>query len=270
LPIKIDPHEAIGYNIASQGLYEPGVTETLWRLTDKGEFTIDVGANIGYTASILAVRAGPGGKVICFEPNPEVFQSLTANVDNWKKDIRCASFDIRMAGLGKSGGVAQLRVNDLYLANRGTAWISERSDERFTRGFQIQLQSLDEVVRAGEAVGLLKIDVQGYELKVLQGGERMLRAGLVRDIVFEEENPYPAPTHEYLRSLGYAVFGISESFNGVRLLPDAAPFTDPVSGPPPNFLATVDPNRAISKMKSPFWRSFGFCGASLSRAKFPL
>jgi len=55
----IDPQEALGNNIASQGLYELGVTETLWRLTESGDLAIDAGANIGYTASILGVRAGP-------------------------------------------------------------------------------------------------------------------------------------------------------------------------------------------------------------------
>jgi hypothetical protein len=65
LPIKIDPHEAIGHNIASQGLYEIGVTETLWRLTEPGDLAIDAGANIGYTASILGkgdlLRAASSG-----------------------------------------------------------------------------------------------------------------------------------------------------------------------------------------------------------------
>lgn len=86
LPIKINPRDAIGYAIASQGLYEIGVTETLWRLTDPGDLAIDAGANIGYTASILGRRVGPKGKVICFEPHPDVFDSLKENVEIWKKD----------------------------------------------------------------------------------------------------------------------------------------------------------------------------------------
>ena len=80
LHIKINPHEAVGHEIAAQGVYEREVTETLWRLTDPGDLAIDVGANIGYTTSILGVRVGPKGRVHSFEPHPEVFQSLSENV----------------------------------------------------------------------------------------------------------------------------------------------------------------------------------------------
>src|SRR6266404_6885479 len=86
LRIKINPHDAIGYDIASQGLYEIGVTETLWRLTEPADLAIDAGANIGYMTSILGIRVGPKGKVISFEPHPEIFESLRDNVDIWKKD----------------------------------------------------------------------------------------------------------------------------------------------------------------------------------------
>jgi hypothetical protein len=64
LPIKINPQEAVGHEIAAQGVYEREVTETLWRLTDPGDLAIDVGANIGYTTSILGIRVGPKGRVI--------------------------------------------------------------------------------------------------------------------------------------------------------------------------------------------------------------
>src|ERR1700693_1883936 len=108
LPIRIDPHEAIGYNIACQGLYECGVTEALWRLTDAGELAVDVGANIGYAAGILGIRVGPKGRIVCFEPHPQVFESLMENVESWKKDSRCGSFTLCRAALGAENGKALL------------------------------------------------------------------------------------------------------------------------------------------------------------------
>jgi hypothetical protein len=68
LPIKINPHEAIGCDIACHGLYEFGVTETLWRLTEPGELAIDAGANIGYTASILGRTSRFGRKMVGAAP----------------------------------------------------------------------------------------------------------------------------------------------------------------------------------------------------------
>jgi len=258
LPIKIDPHEAVGYDIASQGLYELGVTETLWRLTELGDLAIDAGANIGYTASVLGVRVGPKGRVICFEPNPQVFVSLRENVEKWKKDGRCGTFDLQQAALGKETGTARLHMNDWFLTNRGTSWISDHvEDGKDLRVIEVPLRNLDRVVDEGGTIGVLKIDVQGQELNVLQGTAGFLKRHAVRDIVFEEESPYPAPAHEYLKSLGYAVFGIAETFSGVQLVPNGQAPYNPEIGPIPNYLATANPKRAIQRLKPAMWRSFG-------------
>jgi len=258
LPITIDPQEALGNNIASQGLYELGVTETLWRLTESGDLAIDAGANIGYTASILGVRAGPNGRVICFEPNPEVFRSLQENVANWRKDRRCGAFDLHQAALGKEPGKALLYMNDWFRTNRGTSWIADQVvSGKELRHVEVPVRNLDEILGETATIGVLKMDVQGQELNVLRGAAGLLKRHAVRDIVFEEETPYPAPTHEYLKSLGYSVFGIAETFSGVRLLLNSQSPHDPELGPIPNYLATVDPKRAIERIKPAMWRSFG-------------
>jgi len=258
LPIKIDPQEAIGHNIASLGLYELAVTETLWRLTELGDLAVDAGANIGYMASVLGVRVGPKGRVICFEPNPDVFVTLKENVELWRKNGRCGAFDLQQAALGKEKGKARLHMNDWFLTNRGTSWISDQvQDSKNIRVIEVPLRTLDQFLDESATIGMMKMDVQGQELNVLQGSVGFLKRHAVRDIVFEEERPYPAPTHEYLKSLGYAVFGIAETLRGVRLVPNGQSPYDPEFGPSPNYLATADPKRAVQRFKPAMWRSFG-------------
>jgi FkbM family methyltransferase len=258
LPIKINPRETIGFDIASQRLYEIGVTETLWRLTEPGDLAIDAGANIGYMTSILGIRVGPKGRVICFEPHPEVFESLRENVEIWKKDRRCGSFVLHQAALGIANGQALLRTNDWFRTNRGTASISDKVEASpGLKVIEVSIQSLDGILAAGERIGVLKMDVQGHELGVLQGMTRLLKRHAVRDIVFEEEAAFPAPTHKYLKSNGYSVFGLQELFARVHCLPDAQPISDPAFGPVPNYLATLDPKRAIALLGPAMWRSFG-------------
>ena len=258
LPIKIDPQESVGHNIASLGLYELGVTETLWRLTESGDLAVDAGANIGYTTSILGIRVGPQGRVICFEPNPEVFTSLGENVELWRKDGRCGTFDLQQAALGKEQGKARLHMNEWFLTNRGTSWVSDQvEDGKNVRVIEVPLRTLDQVLDESATVGVMKMDVQGQELNVLQGTAGFLKRHAVRDIVFEEASPYPAPTHEYLKSFGYTVFGIAEAFTGVSLVLNGQSPYDPEFGPLPNYLATVDPKRAVKRIKPAMWRSFG-------------
>ena len=258
LPIKINPLEAIGWDIACHGLYEFGVTETLWRLTEPGELAIDAGANIGYTASILSIRVGPRGRIICFEPHPQVFESLRENVEVWKKDRRCGSFVLHQAALGIENGQAFLHTNDWFRTNRGTAWISNKVEcTPDLRVMEVPIWNLDGLLDKDETIGVLKMDVQGSELAVLQGMSRLLERNAVRDIVFEEEAPFPAATHKYLKSQGYSIFGLQELFAGVRCLPDAQPSFDPVVGPVPNYLATMNPDRAKARLGPALWRSFG-------------
>jgi FkbM family methyltransferase len=258
LPIKIDPQESVGHNIASQGLYELGVTEALWRLTEAGDLAVDAGANIGYTTSILGVRVGPLGRVICFEPNPEVFISLKENVEVWRKYGQCGTFDLHQAALGKEQSKARLHMNEWFLTNRGTSWVSDQPDDgKNVRVIEVPLYTLDQVLGDRVTIGVMKMDVQGQELNVLQGAAGFLKRHAVRDIVFEEASPYPAPTHDYLKSLGYAIFGLAETFSGISLVLNGQSPYDPEFGPLPNYLATVDPKRAVERIKPTMWRSFG-------------
>jgi FkbM family methyltransferase len=258
LPIEIDPQESVGHNIASQGLYELGVTETLWRLTESGDLAVDAGANIGYTASILGVRVGPKGTVICFEPHPDIFESLKENVELWRKDDRCGSFELHQAALGKEKGKGRLHMNDLFLTNRGTSWIADQAkDSKNVRVIEVPLLSLDQVLNGSATIGVMKMDVQGQELNVLQGASGFLKRHAVRDIVLEETSPYPAPTHHYLKSLGYAILGLTENFSGVGLVLNGSSTYDPEFGPLPNYLATADPERAVQRITPTMWRSFG-------------
>lgn len=261
LPITINPHEAIGYVIACHGLYEVSVTEALWCLTEPGDLAVDAGSNIGYTASILAIRAGPRGRVLCFEPHPLVFQSLQENVALWKKDKRCATVVLHEAALGAADGRALLHMSDWFQTNRGTAWISAPTE--FTENvsvLEVALRSLDSLIDGQESVGIVKMDVQGSELSVLEGMTKLLARRAVRDIVFEELAPYPAPIHSFLQSRGYAIFGLEERFSGLRCIPNApARATAPISDIPdiPNYLATLQPDRAIARLNHRIWRSFG-------------
>lgn len=258
LRIKINPHEAVGYNIASHGLYEIGVTESLWRLTEPGDLAVDAGANIGYTASILGIRVGPTGKVLCFEPHPSVFEWLAGNVEMWKSDSRCGSFALHQVALGKETGRAMLHVNDWFLTNRGTAWISNTVEPNpDIKSVEVPIRSLDGLLGESEHIGVLKMDVQGYELSVLKGMTRLLERRAVRDIIFEEEASFPAPTHTFLKSCGYSIFGLQESFTGVHCLPDAQPVFNSIFGQLPNYLATLNPGRAKALLRPAVWRSFG-------------
>jgi len=85
LPIEVDAKAWIGIDIIKIGTHDRVVPEAIWRLLDSGEQAIDIGANIGQNASIMALKSGPQGHVTAFEPGPEAFRLLSKNVASWQR-----------------------------------------------------------------------------------------------------------------------------------------------------------------------------------------
>lgn len=257
LEIEANTGESIGWSIYTRALYETAVTESLWRLSRVGDLVVDAGANIGYMTSILALRVGARGRVYSFEPHPGIFDVLRLNVTNWGTDRRCGQIILYNAALASHEGVGKLCVPDYFCRNQGTCRIESQNTRSNGQTFAVTLLALDDIFPGGETIGVVKLDVQGYELEVLRGMERMLRERRVRHVVFEEESGFPAPTHAFLSDMGYESYGIEHHFSGIRFARDRQPFCDPVNGPSPNYLATTVSEADVSALAGGFWQSFG-------------
>ena len=62
------------------GTHEWDVQKMLLKFLTKGATVYNIGAHIGFYAVGLSQLVGPAGKVIAFEPNPEVYQRLIENI----------------------------------------------------------------------------------------------------------------------------------------------------------------------------------------------
>jgi FkbM family methyltransferase len=264
-PMMVNPAESIGWAIYSRGIYEMPLTEALWRLAQPGDIVVDGGANIGYATSILAARVGPRGKVHSFEPDPRSFGELQRNVTEWEERGQRGAFLLHKAALGAQSGTAVLQVPASFEWNGGRARIEntaaeEEATSELDRGvtkLEVKLVTLDEVFSQGENVSVVKLDVEGFELGALKGMEQMLRERRIRYVVFEELRDYPAPTHHFLRDLGYSVFGLDHGFFGIKCCRDKGPRAEPVSGLPPNYVATYEPDQTVRQLEHGLWKSFG-------------
>jgi FkbM family methyltransferase len=180
------------------------------------------------------------------------------NVKNWSADKRCGQFVLYNAALGSCKGVGKLFVPDDFSHNQGTSYVRAEGVQSEGQAFDVSVMTLDDVIPDGGSVGVVKLDVQGYELSVLKGMERLLRERRVRHVVFEEESGgFPAATHTFLRDMGYEIYGIEQHFWGIRFAHNRQPYFDPVYGPPPNFLATIVSEAEVSSLARGFWKSFG-------------
>jgi len=160
------------------GWFEEQSMKAALRLVKRGDVVIDVGAHIG-TFSLRAARCvGAGGRVVAFEPNPAAATRLRSAKIRNGFDQLC----LRQCAVGGQEGQAELRVPEQ--GDMGSASLFEiaREDIEETAVIKVELTTLDRL-RAEELdapISLIKIDVEGAELDVLDGA----RSLIIRDRPF--------------------------------------------------------------------------------------
>lgn len=246
LRLTVNPHELIGGHIARTGIYDLAVSEALWRLLDPGETALDIGSNIGYTASILAQRTGPCGFVYCFEPHPDIFVRLSRNVSSWGLPVIATN-----AAVSDEEGSAVLRVPRYFSGNQGTASLAGAASDRGGEGITVPTLTLDGLDGPTGPIGVMKVDVEGHEAFVFRGASHRLQRGEIRDIVFEDHGPYPTPAMQILQDHGYRLYALHQLFRGPHL---ATPGGTVEGANPPSYLATLDSGRAKLRFAAGGWR----------------
>ncbi|MHB8656589.1 MAG: FkbM family methyltransferase [Solirubrobacteraceae bacterium] len=272
LSLEVYESDAIGFSILTGGVFDPCVTETLHRLVDPGETVIDAGANVGYLTSLAAVRAGSGGAVLAFEPHPVVFSLLSANVNRWRGRTDTASVQLHQLALSDHEGVGQLDPGPVFHLNMGLSTLRDADAADAARDgagqgetIDVPLRRLDEIV-GDRAVGVMKLDVEGHEAGVLRGAGRLLTKGRIRDIVFEDQNPYPSEATECVEAAGYHLVSLDNDLFGLRM--SAPADRGETSGwPGPSYLATRDRQRALARLRPRGWHVAGIAPSLPSRRR---
>jgi len=252
LEISVNPNEELGHSLATTGIYDLLMSEMICRLVEPGDVAVDVGANIGYATSLMAIRAGPHGRVFAFEPHTKTCAALEQNVSRWRTNRTLASIEIARAALSDHEGTAMLHEPAGFERNAGLASLA-RAPASGSESMEVELRRLDSAMAPAPAsIGMIKVDVEGHELAVFEGAGAMLLRRTIRDVVFEEFAPYPAPTHRMLEQLGYAIFHLEQRLGGPRIHATRAGYVPPF-GRPPNYIATVAPQRAIELFGTRGW-----------------
>lgn len=243
--LLVNPNEAIGRGIATTGVWELAVTETIWRLSNDNCLMVDVGANIGYITTLM-MRRNCHGAVISVEPHPTVFQELKRNVGLNSASQPACQVELHNIALGSAPGTGVLTEPGGFGSNRGVAYISALAMEG--SGIRCSLETLDGIL-AGRNCRLLKLDVEGYELEVLKGASGSLASRSIEHIVFEDHNGAFSPVCELLRKFDYSIFQIDWTLRG----PVAGESLHTRAWESPNFLATLNRQEMFERCLKPGW-----------------
>lgn len=167
--------------------YDLGSQLVMRELLTPGSTFIDVGANIGMLTLLAARLVGPEGRVVSFEPNPEVRARLEENI----RRNRIGHVEVRAQGLSDAPGELVLHVPERHsgegsfaaaTGGEGPA-IAARYAVRVVRGDEAGLEAA--AARPGSRV-VLKLDVEGFECRALRGLAGFI--GRTRPLVLTEAN----------------------------------------------------------------------------------
>ena len=147
--------------------YEEQETELFKKIVRGGMVVVDIGANIGYYTLIAASIVGEHGKVFAFEPEPKNHALLVKNIEaNGYENIIAVP-----KAVSDKGGSTRL-----FLSPDGnTGWHRIYDSEDGWNSIEIETVTLDEFFQGKEeSIDVIKMDVEGSEMAVLQGMTRIL------------------------------------------------------------------------------------------------
>lgn len=246
--LGIDPSEEIGATIWLHGLYDLAVTEAIWRLLSPGDTAVDGGANIGYMAVLMAGLVAPHGRVVAFEPHREIFEELSSNLALFENDAQGSvpELDARREAISDISGAAHLVEPSDFATNRGRAYLSES-----TEGQVVRTVTLDEAFPR-EEIHLLKLDLEGKEVRALKGAETLLRDRRIKHLVCEAHESQSQTLHQSLASFGYTLFGLGRTFSRPVLSRGSQRPPLPAHEAP-SLLATSEPTFVERRFERPGW-----------------
>ena len=211
-----------GYKVTNKNQFGTDILLDLKLLFKSRESLVlfDIGANLGQTTEEYSIYF-PNSVIYSFEPEPDTFLRLKESMKN-RKNVKFFNVGfgakqeaIQMNVNKGSGGNSILAVSDQitsYATGDWTEKVSEKKVEITTINNFCEKESIN-------AIDLIKIDTQGYELKIIEGGDRIFTPSCTKAIFIEvlfvelyKEQSYFSDIFKILTSRGFKFVGLYNEF----------------------------------------------------------
>jgi len=170
--------------------FEIGILQKLQSYIKKNSVIFDIGANIGNHSIYWAIKSNTK-KVYSFEPVKDTFNILKKNIE-----INNITEKVKIYNIGLSNEKIKGSISFYNPGNIGGTRIKQDLNG------DLSLEKLDNIKIVEDTIDFIKIDVEGHELEVLQGGKVTIKT--YKPIIFVESfSKKKMKVHEYLTNLGY-------------------------------------------------------------------
>jgi FkbM family methyltransferase len=198
-----------------------GITRWARRWLANGGLVIDVGANIGQTVCFFAGL--PKTRVVAIDPNPVCIAWIQECLE-WY-----TAWDVQLSNCGLSDEPGELELYVPDFQGEEGAQATLRADwyvNRAKQAIRVPVARLDDLLQSDDRVRLWKLDVEGWEHKVLEGARDALMSGRV-EALFAEVHP---TNRDYFRRTmqraGMDIFDVTANGQLVRIGDTLPPLSD--------------------------------------------
>jgi FkbM family methyltransferase len=202
IDMELVPGDVLSDRVAFMGVHETDLSRRVVELGRKGGTMVDIGANLGYF-TLLWAACNPANKCIAFEASPRNVEILRRNVSRNGLE---SQIEIVPCAAGAAPGKFQFDLGPPD--QRGWGGLALAASDR---SIEVDVVRADEAIPSNTQIALMKVDTEGADAWALMGCERLLKAGAVREIWFEQNKPRSQAlgipldaAREFLRTVGYA------------------------------------------------------------------
>lgn len=179
---------------------------------DPGDIVLDIGGNIGQTALIIGHKVGKTGKVISFEPYPATIEKFERNLS-----LNDSISNVRLEKFGLGDRETKLLMHQDSVTNSGANRVVHQSLKEKTGVEEISIRTLDSYIKEKNIskIDLIKIDVEGFEMSVLKGGQQTLseyKPDLFIELSTENLKDQETSGEElikFLENIGYKIIDVA-------------------------------------------------------------
>lgn len=193
----------ISRELMINGTREDQLRLVLQQEVESGMTILDIGANIGYYAIMLSRMTGDSGFVYAVEPAPLNYMNL---IENIKHNDRLKNFETFNLGISNRTGKEHFYISTH--SNLNTFIKNGFRDNYVTQGLsdnvvEVDVTDLTSFLKDKRNVDLIRMDVEGYEVEILEGLAEAIATGLFQGkIVFECHFPkYDEEKHSISKQL---------------------------------------------------------------------
>jgi FkbM family methyltransferase len=163
--------EGISSELIIYGVHEPLTTELILSEIKPGMTILDIGSNIGYYAILESNLIGTTGKIYSIEPSPINFKLLEENLKLQKMN----NFEIFNLAIGNKNEKLE------FLISEKSNWSKIKQDSDIIGKndtiITVPVKSLNLFCKENnlDKIDLIRMDVEGYEEKIIEGGKEILK-----------------------------------------------------------------------------------------------